>query len=249
MLRWDHSRCSLYPFSFVFSMWLLWRKSLHPLCSYSLHTGILLWGPSRAFFFPRRKGLIPSVLRQRACPITLWSFLWPFFLVWTLSGLSASFLNWGDENWVWYCRCGLRNTEQREMITSLPRLVNPLRIQPSIQSLAAVTHCWLMVSLLSTKTPKSLGAQLLPSHINPKLCWALWLYCPKCRTLHLSVKCHTVLATPLFQSVQLSVGWLSLLMCHEQTRWRHFQSLHPSLWKCWTIFIPEGWLVTGCQPE
>lgn len=59
----------------------------------------------------------------------------------TLSGLPAAFLNCGDENWVWYCRCGLRNAEQSGMITSLPLLVMPLSIQPRIQSLAAVACC------------------------------------------------------------------------------------------------------------
>lgn len=79
MLRWNHFWYRLYPLPLVFSMWLLWRESLHPLSSSMLHTGILLWGSSWAFFSPGRKGLILSVFCQKACFITLWSFLWPFF--------------------------------------------------------------------------------------------------------------------------------------------------------------------------
>lgn len=246
MLRWNPSRCSLYPFTLAFSVWLLWRESLHPLCSYSLRTGILLWGSSWTFFSPGKKGLIPSVFHQKTCFITLWSFLWPFF------GLSLVCLHL---SWIVGMRTGYGTADVAwEMLSGVgwshPCLWMPLRIKPRIQSFTAMKHCWLMVSLLSTKTPRSLWTQQLPSHINPLLFGQDLVILPQVQDLEFSVKCHAVLATPLFQSVQLSVGWISLVMCHEQT-WRgHFQSHHPhDLWRCWKVFIPEGWLVTGCQPE
>jgi len=37
--------------------------------------------------------------------------------------------------------------------------------------LAARAHCWLMVNLSSTRTPRSLSAELLSSRSTPSLYW------------------------------------------------------------------------------
>lgn len=105
--------CTLFPL--VLSMWLLWWERLHPLCSYPLHTGMLLWGPSLSLLFSREKRFNSFCLLSKGLAYnTLVIFI---AFLWTLSDLAASFLNCGDENWVWYCRCGLRNAEQSGMIT------------------------------------------------------------------------------------------------------------------------------------
>jgi len=51
--------------------------------------------------------------------------------------------------------------------------------------LAARGHCWLMVNLSSTRTPRSLSAELLSSRSAPSLSWCMGLFLPRCRTLHL----------------------------------------------------------------
>ena len=51
--------------------------------------------------------------------------------------------------------------------------------------LAARAHCWLMVNLSSTRTPRSLSAELLSGRSTPSLYWCMGLFLPRCRTLHL----------------------------------------------------------------
>ena len=51
--------------------------------------------------------------------------------------------------------------------------------------LAARAHCWLMVNLLSTRTPRSLSAELLYSRSTPSLYWCMGLFLPMCRTLQI----------------------------------------------------------------
>ena len=50
--------------------------------------------------------------------------------------------------------------------------------------LAARAHCWLMVNLLSTRTPRSLSTELLSSRSTPSLYWCMGLFLPRCRTLN-----------------------------------------------------------------
>jgi len=51
--------------------------------------------------------------------------------------------------------------------------------------LASRAHCWLMVNLSSTRTPRSLSSELLSSRSTPSLYWCIGLFLPRCRTLHL----------------------------------------------------------------
>ena len=55
----------------------------------------------------------------------------------------------------------------------------------SLAFLAGRAHCWLMVNLSSTRTPRSLSAELLSSRSTPSLYWCMALFLPRCRTLHL----------------------------------------------------------------
>ena len=65
--------------------------------------------------------------------------------------------------------------------------------------LAARAHCWLMVNLSSTRTPRSLSAEMLSSRSTPSLYWCMGLFLPTCRTLHLPL-----LNLIRFQSAELS---------------------------------------------
>ena len=71
--------------------------------------------------------------------------------------------------------------------------------------LAARAHCWLIVNLSSTRTPRFLSAELLSSRSIPSLYWCMGLFLPRCRTLHLPL-----LNLIRFLSAQLS----SLSRCH-----------------------------------
>ena len=51
--------------------------------------------------------------------------------------------------------------------------------------LAARAHCWLMINLLSSRTSRSLSAELLSNRSAPSLYWCMGLLLPRCRTLHL----------------------------------------------------------------
>ena len=84
----------------------------------------------------------------------------------------------------------------------------PLLMQPRILLAfwAAGTHCCLMCSFLSTRTPKSFSTGLLSRSSSPSLSTQLGLPRTKCNTLHLS----------LFNLIQSS--------------WAHFSSLPRSLW-------------------
>ena len=53
--------------------------------------------------------------------------------------------------------------------------------------LAARAHCWLMVNLSSTRTSRSLSAELLSSRSTPSLYRCMGLFLPRCRNLHLPV--------------------------------------------------------------
>jgi len=54
-----------------------------------------------------------------------------------------------------------------------------------LAALAARAHCWLMVKLLSTRTPTSLSAELSSIRYARSLYWCIGLFLMRCRTLHL----------------------------------------------------------------
>ena len=68
------------------------------------------------------------------------------------------------------------------LLLGTPPLVQP-RIQLTFR--AASIHCWLMCSLLSTRTPKSFSAGLLSMNSSPSLYTYLGLPQQKCNTLHM----------------------------------------------------------------
>ena len=54
-------------------------------------------------------------------------------LLWTRSKSSTSFLCWGPQTWMQFCRWGLMRAEQRGTILPLSLLATPLLMQPKIQ--------------------------------------------------------------------------------------------------------------------
>ena len=66
---------------------------------------------------------------------------------------SASFLKWAPK-WTWLSICALTCVKQKGRITSLNQLAPLLLMQPSVllAFFAARAHCWLMLSLLSSRT-------------------------------------------------------------------------------------------------
>ena len=159
------------------------REGLHPLYSCPLSTAIPWWGPPWAFSSPGRKDLTPSVFPHIAGSPALWSSSWPAFgpspvcLHFWIVGTRAGHGTPGAARWA------LSGT-----LVSPSLLVMSPQMQPRIRFafVAAAAHCWLVFSL-STRTPRSLSARLLPSHTDPSLYWGLWLWCPSCRTWHLSL--------------------------------------------------------------
>ena len=71
--------------------------------------------------------------------------------------------------------------------------------------LAVRAHCWLMVNLSSTRTPRSLSSELLSSRSALTLYWCMGLFLPRCRTLHLPLlnttpNTHTAIHSKLHQT-------------------------------------------------
>ena len=73
-------------------------------------------------------------------------------------------------------------------MTSFCLLVMPLLMQSSIllAFFGAEAKCSLIL-ILSTRTSRSLSAELLSSWVDPSLCCTLGLCFPRCKTLHLSL--------------------------------------------------------------
>jgi len=92
--------------------------------------------------------------------------------------------------------------------TSLYLLATLLLMHPRIPLafLAIRAHCWLMVKLLSTSTPRSLSAELLSNRSTPSLYRCMGLFVPRCRTLHL----------PLLNFIRFLSAQLSSL---SRSRW------------------------------
>ena len=88
-------------------------------------------------------------------------------LCWTLSSTSMSSLCRGAQNWTQYSRGGLTSAEWRGRLTSLDLLATLLLMQPRqlLAAFAARAHCWLMASLLSTR---SFSAKLRSIQSSPQ---------------------------------------------------------------------------------
>ena len=98
--------------------------------------------------------------------------------------------------------------------------------------LAARAHCWLMVNLSSTSTPRSLSTELLSSRSTPSLYWCMGLFLPRCRTLHLPL-----LNFIRFLSAQLSSlsrsHWMAAQAAGVSTTPPSFVSSRFWMWSLW----------------
>lgn len=112
--------CSLYKISYVemkplplqylslvFCVCFLCRKSLYPLCSHPLSTGILWWGSPWAFSGEKRPDSFSLFSKIRFfSTLIVVAALFRTFL-----SLSTSFLVYGDQNWTQYSRRSLTSAE------------------------------------------------------------------------------------------------------------------------------------------
>jgi len=75
-----------------------------------------------------------------------------------LFSMSMSLLYWRAHNWTQHSRCCLTSAEQRARITSIDRLAVLVLLQPRIRFtyFATRAHCWLVLNLVSLRTPKGL---------------------------------------------------------------------------------------------
>jgi len=105
---------------------------------------------------------------------------------------------------VWHNQCCVEGRR----ITSLSLLTIIYLMQPRIllASFATRAHCWIMVKLVSIRTPRSFSAKLFSSWVAPSVYCCMGLFLPRCRTLHFP--------------------WLSLRRFPSA----HFSSLLTSLW-------------------
>jgi len=81
-------------------------------------------------------------------------------------------------------------------------------------------HCWLMVSLLPTRTSRS-SAEFCSSKSAPNLYWIMCLFLPRCRTLHLPL-----LNLISFFSTKLSSLSKSCWMAAQPSSLSHSSQLH-----------------------
>ena len=86
--------------------------------------------------------------------------------------------------------------------------------------LAARAHCWLMVNLSSTSTPRSLSAELLSSSSTPSLYWCMRLFLPRCRTLRLPLLnlIRSKLSNFQFKPLSWVLLWSSCNRCNSSNK-------------------------------
>lgn len=105
-------------------------------------------------------------------------------LYYSLSNMSMYlFLYWGVQNWDQHSRCGFPSVKWRGRITSLSRLPTLPWMQPQVLLDYFVTraHWWLVLNLVSTRTPRSFSAKLLTSWSTPLIYQWMWLFLLRCR--------------------------------------------------------------------
>ncbi|NXW18147.1 TENS3 protein, partial [Circaetus pectoralis] len=115
-------------------------------------------------------------LKAAPVPAMLRASLWP---------CATSLWYWGAQNRAQRSRCGLASAKQRGRIAPLDLLATLFLMQLRIlmTAFAMRLHCWLMVSLLSTRTPRSFSAELSSNQLAPSMYWCLGLFLPRCRSL------------------------------------------------------------------
>lgn len=115
------------------------------------------------------------------------SFTIIVFLLWTHYSIFISFLYCGAQNFTQYSRWGSTNDEYSETITSFSWLaiLCLMHLRICLVLLDTRAHCWLILSLQSTKTPISLSAGLHPSLLSSSLAVHSILHHLICRIWHL----------------------------------------------------------------
>ena len=143
---------------------------------------------------------------------------------------------------------------------TLPLLVIPLLMEASslFAYFAAAAHCSLILSLLCTRTPRSLLTQLLPSQVDPSLRYTPGLCSLRCKTLHLSLlnfikfllthssslsmsSCRVAVPSEVFISSLSLISLANFVMVHliSSSRWlmKIFDSIGPYIDCCGTPLV------------
>ena len=119
------------------------------------------------------------------------------------SSTFTSFLNCGSQNCTQHSRC-ITNTKFSGINSSCDIcLMHP---RTWFVLLATRAPCWLLLSLQSTSTPRSLSAGLLFSHSSPNLYLCPEFLCPRCEIWHLDLLYFIPLT--IFQCCYLSLSFL-----------------------------------------
>jgi len=131
----------------------------------------------------------------------------------------------------------------------------PLLMQPSVllAFCATAAHCSLILSLLPTRTPRSLSTELLLSWVDPSLCFTPRLCFPRCKTLHLSLLNFTKFLLALYSSLsrsscrvalpsKVSTSPLSSVLSanHQGTLDHIFQITYKDTIHCWAQYQSLG---------
>lgn len=109
---------------------LLRKECFHPLCTCSLSTGRLWWGPLETF--PGRRDFTPSVFHHKA----------GFTVIWLFCGLPlkspqsiCAFLNWGaGTGLIWYVKSGRREYKNRSILEMWRFCLNKILIIDLLKS-------------------------------------------------------------------------------------------------------------------
>jgi len=96
--------------------------------------------------------------------------------------------------------------------------------QNSIGLLGHRAHCWLITNLLFTRVPRFFSEEHLFSRASPNLYWFMWLFLPRCRTLHLSLLNLIRFLHPALQSVQVLLNGSTAFWCATSFSQLHIMS-------------------------
>lgn len=160
----------------------LWGESLCPFWSRPLSTGMFWWGSTWAFSREKRPYSFSLSLQGR--PPSPLNIIAAFLQ--TLSNMLMSFLPWGGQKGAFDSqvqpdRCRVEwNDHICTSVCNVP--CNPQDSTLFLQQHTGILY--LVVSGISLSL-KSFPERLLTSHIDPVLYWALSLFQPRYRILHL----------------------------------------------------------------
>ena len=78
---------------------------------------------------------------------------------------------------------------------------------------ATRAHCWLIINLLSIRSPRSFSADLLSNRSVLNMYWCMWLFLPRCMTTLSLVELHQVPLCLTLQPVQVSLNGSTAFWC------------------------------------